>query len=378
MPTYHSGDATHAGLRAKPASALMGLVIAAIVAFLTPFLAQGSTIWSTSAVPATTAFSDPNPYEVGVKFESSVNGYITGLRFYKGSGNTGTHVAHLWTAAGALLATATFTNETSSGWQTVNFPSPVAITANTVYVASYWDPKGYYAVSRPYFTSAYDNSPLQALASGTDGPNGVYLAGSSGFPTESYDDSNYWVDVVFVPATGSSLWNTSAVPATTAFSDPNPYEVGVKFESSVSGYIAGLRFYKGSGNTGTHVAHLWTAAGALLATATFTNETSSGWQTVNFSSPVAITANTVYVASYWDPNGDYALSRPYFTSAYDNPPLQALASGTDGPNGVYLAGSSGFPTESYDDSNYWVDAVFVLSSSAGTPSGTTPTQLLSG
>ena len=63
-----------------------------------------------------------------------MNGYITGIRFYKGSGNTGTHVGHLWTSTGTLLATATFSNETASGWQQVNFATPVAITAGTTYV----------------------------------------------------------------------------------------------------------------------------------------------------------------------------------------------------------------------------------------------------
>ena len=33
-----------------------------------------------------------------MKFRSDVAGQVTALRFYKGSGNTGTHVGHLWTA----------------------------------------------------------------------------------------------------------------------------------------------------------------------------------------------------------------------------------------------------------------------------------------
>ncbi len=51
---------------------------------------------------------------------------------------------------------------------------------------------------------------------------------------------------------------------------------------------------------------LWTASGALLASATFTNETASGWQQVNFSTPVSITAGTTYVASYHTNTGNYA------------------------------------------------------------------------
>ena len=66
---------------------------------------------------------------------------------------------------GTLLATATFTGETASGWQQVNFATPVAITANTTYVASYHTNVGHYCVndgtSRP---AGVDNAPLHALA----------------------------------------------------------------------------------------------------------------------------------------------------------------------------------------------------------------------
>jgi hypothetical protein len=39
--------------------------------------------------------------------------------------------------------------------------------------------------------------------------------------------------------------------------------------------------------------------GTLLGSATFTSETASGWREVSFSTPIAITVNTVYVASYY-------------------------------------------------------------------------------
>ena len=123
---------------------------------------------------------------------------------------------------------------------------------------------------------------------------------------------------------------------------------------------------RAAGNTGTHVGHLWTSTGTLLASATFTSETATGWQQVSFATPVAISANTAYVASYTDPVGRYSLNRPYFTSAYDNPPLHALADGDGGPNGVYKDGT-GFPTESFQASNYWVDVVFATSAVDTTP-----------
>ena len=48
--------------------------------------------------------------------------------------------------------------------------------------------------------------PLPALADGASGGNGVYKYGTSGFPTQTFNASNYWVDVVF---------NTTVPPDTT-------------------------------------------------------------------------------------------------------------------------------------------------------------------
>ena len=112
------------------------------------------SIWSNAAAPVTAADSDSSATEVGVKFRSDVAGYITGIRFYKGSTNTGTHVGSLWTSTGTLLAQATFTSETASGWQQVTFASPVAINANTTYVASYHTNVGHYAEDDNYFAAA--------------------------------------------------------------------------------------------------------------------------------------------------------------------------------------------------------------------------------
>lgn len=158
------------------------------------------SIWSSSTVPGTANVTDTGSVELGLKFRSNVSGFVTGVRFYKGSLNTGTHVANLWSSTGTLLATATFTNETASGWQQVNFSSPVAITANTTYVVSYFAPVGRYAFDRSYFaTTGVTNGTLHALADNEDpGGNGVFKYGSStGFPTQTFNAANYWVDVVF-------------------------------------------------------------------------------------------------------------------------------------------------------------------------------------
>jgi hypothetical protein len=430
------------------------------------------SLWSDATRPLDASYPDPQGYELGVKFRSEIDGYITGVRFYKGTGNTGTHVGHLWSSSGAKLGEVTFSGETATGWQQATFPAPLAVQAGVTYIASYWAPNGRYAMDRPYFTSARENGPLRALRDGEDGPNSVFKSGSSAFPTQTKLSSNYWVDVVFsqtaddsiapsvtstTPASGATgvgasavvtaqfdealapasvttssfelrgssgatvpaavsydaasktarltptgklspattytaflrggaagvrdvagnpaaadrswsfttftcpctIWPDTALPNITAYPDFQAYELGLKFRAETDGYATGVRFYKGAGNTGTHVGHLWSAAGAKLGEVTFTGETASGWQRATFSSPVAITADTTYVVSYWSPVGRYAMDRPYFAnSGVQRGPLRALRDGEDGPNAVFKSASSAFPTQSKLSSNYWVDVIF--------------------
>ena len=475
-----------------------------------------------------------------MKFRSDVAGNITGIRFYKASGNTGTHVGSLWSSTGTKLATANFSGESASGWQQVNFATPVAISANTVYVASYHADNGHYSADEGYFSgTGVDNAPLHAVNGVSEG-NGVYAYGaSSTFPNQTWNTSNYWVDVVFqagpaptlssitvspasstvlagatqqftatgtysngstqnissqvnwtssnpavatinasglasgtsagnttisatmssvtgnaaltvqptalgittsslpngtvntaysatLAATGGTspytwslasgnlptgltlnasgsitgtpgaigtfsftvqvtdvsnpqqsaarslsitiaaasstltIWPSSAVPGVIDAGPDSAVQLGVKFRSDVAGTIRGIRFYKASTNTGTHVGSLWTSTGTRLATINFTGETASGWQQVNFTTPVAISANTVYVASYHTTTGHYSINTNYFASTgADNAPLHALANGASGGNGVYRNGASNvFPNQTWKTSNYWVDVIF--------------------
>ena len=170
-------------------TALLAFFVVGYAASLTTAQTCPCSIWNAAAVPQRIE-QDPNAVEVGVRFRAEVAGQITGLRFYKGAQNTGTHLGHLWTNAGQLLASVTFTNETASGWQEVGLATPVAIAADTTYVASYHTTVGYYAVTEPGLAAEVANPPLQALADGVDGPNGVYKYGASGFPTDTYNASN--------------------------------------------------------------------------------------------------------------------------------------------------------------------------------------------
>ena len=514
------------------------------------------------ATPQVDDPQDPNPVEVGVKFVPDVDGWVTGVRFYKSTVNTGVHTGSLWTTTGTRLAQATFTKETASGWQTVTFATPVAVTAGTTYVASYYAPVGRYSSKGAALESAVVNGPLRAVANATS-PNGVYMYGATSlFPSRSFNASNYFVDVLFAvpvpgqvtnasaveagrtsasvswsvpssggaaasfivtpringvaqasktvtgspPATSTTVagltngttytftvtaanangmgpasaptntvtpltavvptaptavdarpatesarvsWDvpggdgdspitgytitpyagstaltptaaggsaTSAtvvgltngvshtfrvsatnavgtspasapspavtprytvfdfgVPATADAGESTPINLGVKFRAGADGSITGVRFYKSTLNTGTHTGSLWSVGGALLAQATFANESATGWQTATFTSPVAITQGTTYVASYFAPNGHYSVSGGAFASSVTNGPLTALADATS-PNGVYsYAAASGFPNSSFNASNYWVDPMFAHAPRPGTPTAVTAT-----
>jgi hypothetical protein len=448
------------------------------------------SIWSDSSTPSIPAVSETGAIELGVKFRADVDGYITGIRFYKGDGNGGTHIGSLWDKAGNKLASATFVNETTTGWQTANFDSPVAVTANTTYVASYFASQGHYSASGAYFSAgAYVSGHLTALASNDpDGSNGVFHDGSSAFPSTSYNATNYWVDVLFTtsntdtqppivsartpaadatnvpisttvqvtfseavdaatvnstnlqlksgstiisasvnydPTThiatlsptaallnsttytvtvgsvkdlagntmagttswqfttaaaginGHTIWSDSVIPTSAAYNDNSPYELGTKFQAKEAGTITGIRFYKCVTNRDTYLGNLWDSAGNRLATATFTNTTSTGWQTVYFSSPVAIAANTTYIASYHTSGyyvADTTGSLSFVSSGVTNYPLYALKNGDEGANGVYASGAtSAFPNQATPGFNYWVDVIFVSGTDTTPPTVTAQT-----
>jgi lysophospholipase L1-like esterase/fibronectin type 3 domain-containing protein len=176
------------------------------------------SIWSSGDAPVLEQVTSTIPAEVGVKFRTEKDGFIGGVRFYKGADNTGTHVGSLWTATGTLLASATFTDETSSGWQQVLFEQPVPVQAHTVYIASYFAPVGRYAADKGYFREReVVHSPLRLPSQGAINGNGVIRSGGPGLPTTAspQHDTNYWVDVVFratastVPAAPASLTATA-------------------------------------------------------------------------------------------------------------------------------------------------------------------------
>lgn len=142
--------------------------------------------------------ADTKSVEVGMRFRANRDGLVTGVKFYKGSLNTGKHEVSVWSTNGDRIGAGIAINESSSGWQTVKLGEPVPVKANTTYVVSYHAPNGRYSTSQSFFTSAFTRGPLTAPASSATALNGVYLYGSEpAMPTKAYLATNYFVDVVF-------------------------------------------------------------------------------------------------------------------------------------------------------------------------------------
>jgi hypothetical protein len=143
---------------------------------------------------------DPQDYELGVKFRPLVNGEVSGVRFYKNPSDTGSHTINLWSISGTNLASAAVTGETASGWQQATFAAPVAVVAGTTYIVSYSSPDGFYSFTSGYFaTEGITSQYLTAMASGVDGNNGVFANDDGDFPDQSFNNTNYWVDALFIP-----------------------------------------------------------------------------------------------------------------------------------------------------------------------------------
>ncbi|WP_448631427.1 N,N-dimethylformamidase beta subunit family domain-containing protein [Cellulomonas soli] len=451
-------------------SANIGQAVTRTVATACPCSVYGQS------VPVVAAVDDSSAVELGLRFTPQVSGFVTAIRFYKGTGNGGTHQGRLWSAAGATLASVTFVDESATGWQTAQLSAPVAVQAGTTYVVSYTAPQGRYAAqSGAFWYTGREASPL-SVAGGFGAPaSGVY-ANAGQFPTLSWGASQYYVDVLFSPsdstpftvtsrwpvpgATGTALgsvvtaqlsrapdggqaaitvtdaagtdlpgstgydaatrtatfvpdgslspsttytaavqatasgqplggqtswtftsaaatqtlgassvtlYDESAVPGVLQDADTSPVTLGVRFSSSVAGYVTGVRFYKGPNNTGTHVGALWLAGSSTpLATATFKDESASGWQTVTFGSPVHIDKDTAYIASYRASAGRYSATVGAFSGlGVQRPPLSTF---TD--SGAYTY-ADGYPG-STSSTSYMVDVVFTRDRTALTTTALSP------
>lgn len=180
------------------------------------------------------------------------------------------------------------------------------------------------------------------------GPNGsIDCSNSTGYSAET---------IIADSPTSSSLF-ANPTPTGTA-NDGHPYELGMKFQTYFSGKITGVRYYKPSGETGTHTGRIWDNTQALLSSVAFSGETSSGWQLANFATPVAIVPDVIYTVSV-NANGDYPYTHYGLQNVVTNGQLSSVVTGS---NGSFANTAGTFPDSGSNQSDYYRDVVFTRTS----------------
>jgi hypothetical protein len=148
----------------------------------------------TAQAPVVVNQNDGTAYELGMKFQSTVPGVITAIRYWRDSLEGTPHTGNLWTSGGGLIGQVAFAGETASGWQQQALAAPVAIAAGTTYIVSV-NVNTDYVYTTNGLLASITNGDLSSVA---DGADGVYVTTAGSFPTSTFNNTNYFRDVVFL------------------------------------------------------------------------------------------------------------------------------------------------------------------------------------
>jgi Domain of unknown function (DUF4082) len=156
----------------------------------TPPMSGDSTLYLNYGPTPRYRDPDDQAVELGIRTRVDRPGSFVGVFLWRGS-YTGPVTARVWSADGILLA-----EQPAPGAQTaqrINFSTPVPVQADTEYVVSYYTPTGGYLSAVDYFTGNIAQTPFRIPVNA-----GVYRYGG-GFPTETWNAGNYWVEPTFRP-----------------------------------------------------------------------------------------------------------------------------------------------------------------------------------
>lgn len=152
-------------------------------------------------------------------------------------------------------------------------------------------------------------------------------------------------------------------PVVNANPGSTPVELGFKFRPTKSGTLKGIQFYQNLANSGVTSVSLWSATGTKIAGATVNPSGTVGWRTITVNA--TLTANTYYTVSVWDSNGNFPVTRNFYTTA-------TVVNGIEVPVGAGKnRGTQGYPTGVTSNSNYLIDVVYEYDNGVVTPPPTT-------
>ncbi|WP_409334744.1 DUF4082 domain-containing protein [Bradyrhizobium neotropicale] len=284
------------------------------------------SLFSPTATPAVVNTTDASAVELGVRFQASVAGTVTGVRFYKSSQDTGTHTGELWSSTGVKLATVTFTNETASGWQSATFSSPITLTPGQIYTVSYHTNTGHYSNTNNFFTSDVVNGPLTAPASG----NGVFAYGSTSlFPTSTFQATNFWVDVMFNPSSG----NTNLPPVAAN-------DVGPNVTQNTAVTLTAASLISNDSDPNGDPLTITAVSGASHGTVTLNVQSNPQNNTITFTPDAGYTGNASFTYTVSDGRGGTATANVSLTVLAPGQTPVSLFSASSTPGGSFHDGSA--------------------------------------
>jgi hypothetical protein len=174
---------------------------------------------------------------------------------------------------------------------------------------------------------------------------------------------------------------TSETPSIANVSEAQNVTVATTFTVATNGNVTGGRFYAPTTTgSGTFELALWqitaddspaaSGTGTLLASASFGTLTAGTWNSVAFSSAVAVTTGVAYRIGVRTSEGRYTATGAFFNSAgLTNGDLTGPQTGTDpagiGPldNGSFIESISAYPNKTFNGNCYFVDPSFTAASS---------------
>jgi len=229
-------------------------------------------------------------------------------------------------------------------WTVDTTPPTITSTGGMVDGGTYASQDAAFTLSHAFYSSfecGLDGATLAGCA-GSGGTDGIW---PSGFQASGGDCGS-------PDANGFCYVDHSGEP---------PVELGVRFTTSQSVQIVGVRVYRV--DDGPVTGSLWDASGNRIAGATaFAGTATHSWQDVMFPSPVAMAPGQTFVASYFAPTPSYAYQHDAFTGGgITAGPITALQSAPSALNGIYCY-TGCFPQDSFHDSNYWVTPLWTTGS----------------
>lgn len=161
----------------------------------------------------TDTFNNGSALTVGMEFSTPATGIqVTQLWYWRATTAQGTagvqgQIYRVSDQAALLDTPVTFGAPTGTGWQSVTLPTPVSLTAGAAYKVTVNFADGIYAATAAFWAGAGEGvnglshggvlyAPSGTTAAG--GAQGTFAIGGIQYPTGSFNNGNYWVDVTAV------------------------------------------------------------------------------------------------------------------------------------------------------------------------------------